>query len=261
MLETELENGAYHVKDVHVFRNSVSTDSITNNNAPQLLQNFTPYPNRQPSSYNYQSSTLTGYIGRVNFKENRYEDTVDMADRLRALSVSTAPKFLRDRKGNLWRIETGAAVAFQTGDNQVPQPYFGTFPWVEVGSVQGASIVSGPGDWGEVDSGSSSLAPAGSAIVVTAETGAEVTILRDGALVLKQVYSGPVTYRNPTAGTYTISAVKDDRNAQAIITITEPVTYYVGLALGGPIIIEAVAPSGSTVTVSGNGFSETKEVP
>lgn len=261
VLETELENGAYHVKDVHVFRNSVSTDSITNNNAPQLLQNFTPYPNRQPSSYNYQSSTLTGYIGRVNFKENRYEDTVDMADRLRTLSVSTAPKFLRDRKGNLWRIETGAAVAFQTGDNQVPQPYFGTFPWVEVGSVQGASIVSGPGDWGEVDSGSSSLAPAGSAIVVTAETGAEVTILRDGALVLKQVYSGPVTYRNPTAGTYTISAVKDDRNAQAIITITEPVTYYVGLALGGPIIIEAVAPSGSTVTVSGNGFSETKEVP
>ena len=147
VLKTKLENGAYHVKEVHVFRSSVSTDAITNNNSPQLLQNFTPYPNRQPSSCNYQSSTLTGYIGRVDFEKNIYVDTVGQADALRALSVSIDPKFLRDRKGNLWRIETGGAVSFQTGDNQPPQPYFGTFPWVEVGSVDGASIFSGEGDW------------------------------------------------------------------------------------------------------------------
>ncbi len=147
VLKTKLENGAYHVKEVHVFRSSVSTDAITNNNSPQLLQNFTTYPNRQPSSCNYQSSTLTGYIGRVDFEKNIYVDTVGQADALRALSVSIDPKFLRDRKGNLWRIETGGAVSFQTGDNQPPQPYFGTFPWVEVGSVDGASIFSGEGDW------------------------------------------------------------------------------------------------------------------
>ena len=43
-------NGTYHLEEAHLFRNSVSTDSISNNNAPSMLQNFTPYPLRQPSS-------------------------------------------------------------------------------------------------------------------------------------------------------------------------------------------------------------------
>ena len=70
-------NGTYHLEEAHLFRNSVSTDSISNNNAPSMLQNFTPYPLRQPSSYNFKSSTLTGYIGRVDMKLNQYIDTVD----------------------------------------------------------------------------------------------------------------------------------------------------------------------------------------
>lgn len=227
VLRTKLENGAYHVKEAHVFRNSVSTDSITNNNAPQLLQNFTPYPNRQPSSYNYQSSTLTGYIGRVDYVRNVYYDTVDMADKLRALSVSTDPKFLRDRKGNLWRIETGAAVSFQAGDSQVPQPYFGTFPWVEVGNVEGVSIISGPGDW---DGGTETPSTASSAsIVVTAEAGSEVTISQNGVTLLQAVSTGYVTYSNAANGTYTVAALLNGDPAVATVAVTEPVTYYVGL--------------------------------
>ena len=226
VLKTRLENGAYHVKEVHVFRNSVSTDSITNNNAPQLLQNFTPYPNRQPSSYNYHSSTLTGYIGRVDFVNNRYVDTVEMADRLRALSVSTDPKFLRDRKGNLWRIETGAAVAFQTGDSQVPQPYFGTFPWVETGDTENISIISGDGDWtGDV---AETDPEDRAAIVVTAPAGSVVTISRGGTDLLVRSYYGPVAYY-PQPGNYTVSAVLGDDWAAKTVAVTEDVTYYVGL--------------------------------
>ena len=227
ILKTELENGAYHVKEVHVFRNSVSTDGITNNNAPELLQNFTPYPNRQPSSYNFQSSTLTGYIGRVDFARNRYFDTVEQADALRGLSVSQAPKFLRDRKGNLWRVETGGAVSFQTGDNQVPQPYFGTFPWVEVGEVGGASIICAEGDWNG-DAGVPDKTRH-AAIVVTAPAGSAVTIEQNGTVVLSRPYAGPITYF-PSYGIYTVTASNGFDEASKTVAVTEDVTYYVGLA-------------------------------
>lgn len=259
VLETELENGAYHVKNAHVFRNSVSTDSITNNNSPQLLQNFTPYPNRQPSSSNYQSSTLTGYIGRVNYGRNIYYDTVDMADELRGLSVSTAPKFLRDRKGNLWRIETGAPVSFQTGDDQVPQPYFGTLPWVETGTVEGASIISGEGDW-TGDSGTAEQT-ARAAIVITAPAGSLVTVAHGGAVVLTQTYTGPVTYYPPEDGDYTVRAENGDGTALKGVAVAGTQTWYVGLVITPPTILTAHGPSGARVTVRGNGFSETKEVP
>lgn len=256
ILRTELENGAYHVKQVHVFRNSVSTDSITNNNAPQLLQNFTPYPTRQPSSYNYQSSTLTGYIGSVDFVRNRYYDTVDQADQLRDLSVSQDPKFLRDRKGNLWRIETGAAVSFQTGDNQVPQPYFGTFPWVETGEAED-SIISTQGDWSGDTEQMDETARA--AIVVTAPLGSLVTIFANGSVVLSEPWSGPVTYYPPADGNYTVSAALGGSVAQTIVTVDGPYTYYVGLVVG-KITLTASGPSGASVTVTGNGFTQTKVI-
>lgn len=228
VLKTELENGAYHVKEVHVFRNSVSTDSISNNNVPQLLQNFTPYPTRQPSSYNYQSSTLTGYLGRVDFEKNVYTDTVDMADRLRALSVDTSPKFLRDRKGNLWRIETGAAVSVQTGDNQGLQPYFGSFPWVEAGSAEGASILCGEGDW------KGGLEPPEeehrARIIVTAPPGAVVSISQKGRVLLSETWYGPITCY-PPYGTCTVSAVRGEDRAEKTVEVVQDVTYYVGLDL------------------------------
>lgn len=257
ILKTQPENGAYHVKEVHVFRNSVSTDSITNNNAPQLLQNFTPYPNRQPSSYNYQSSTLTGYIGRVDFERNVYEDTVGMADALRALSVSTDPKFLRDRKGNLWRIETGAAVSFQTGDNQVPQPYFGTFPWVETGDAGDVSIIGTAGDWnGDVEAPEEA---ARAAIVVTAPAGSLVTLRQNGQVLLARQYYGPITYY-PAPGSCTVTASDGENTAEKTVSVAGDLTYYVGLVFQGKIILNASGPTGARVTVTGNGFSETKTI-
>src|SRR5699024_351392 len=96
--------------------------------------------------YNYISSTLTGYIGTVDMVNNRYIDTVEQAQVLWALSTSNDPKFLRDGKGNFWNVETEAAITMQTGDNQVPQPYFGSVPWLEIGSTDGISVICEDGD-------------------------------------------------------------------------------------------------------------------
>lgn len=257
-------NGTYHLEEAHLFRNSVSTDSISNNNAPSMLQNFTPYPLRQPSSYNFKSSTLTGYIGRVDMKLNQYIDTVDMAEALYNLSVSNNPKFLRDRKGNLWRIQTNAAVSMQTGDTMIPQPYFGSFPWAEVGAADGISIICQPGD-GAWDSTTGQEPDSGETvtkIVVTAPFGSTVT-LTNGQESYTEVCYGYITYQPATPGDWTVTAMRDGSSASETITMAEGVTYYVGLVITevyATLII--AAPSGTVITVSqGSEFEETKVVP
>jgi len=257
-------NGTYHLEEAHLFRNSVSTDSISNNNAPSMLQNFTPYPLRQPSSYNFKSSTLTGYIGRVDMKLNQYIDTVDMAEALYNLSVSNNPKFLRDRKGNLWRIQTNAAVSMQTGDTMVPQPYFGSFPWAEVGAAGGIPLNCPPGD-GAWDSTTGQEPDSGETvtkIVVTAPFGSTVT-LTNGQESYTEVCYGYITYQPATPGDWTVTAMRDGSSASETITMAEGVTYYVGLVITevyATLII--AAPSGTVITVSqGSEFEETKVVP
>lgn len=254
-------NGIYHVRAAHIFRNSVSTDAITNNNTPNLLQNFTPYPTRQPSSYNYRSSTLTGYIGQVDMVNNRYADTVDQANALWDLSVSTGPKFLRDRKGNFWRVETHAAITMQTGDNQAPQPYFGSVPWLESGDTDGVSVVceAGDGAWNDL------MPPLGQTgqtqIVVTAPYNTQITIT-NGDITYTTTYDGVLRYTPPVSGEWTISGALENAHGSKTITIQEGETYYVGLVLQTVYAYLAInAPSGTLVTVSMGEYSETKQVP
>lgn len=258
------ESGVYHLEAAHLFRNNVSTDSISNNNSPSLLQNFTPYPLRQPSSYNFKSSTLTGYIGRVDMQENRYIDTVDMAKALYDLSVSTSPKFLRDRKGNLWRIQTSGAVSMQTSDTMAPQPYFGSLPWAEVGPADDVSIVCQPGDgaWEEVSGTGETERP--TLIIVTAPPGTLITFKANhpNQYFHQEICEDVVTYEAPVGGLWLIKAELNGKYDSKIFHVSEHQTTYVEFNdIGIYAILTVTAPSGTSVTVTGRGYSETKVVP
>lgn len=138
----------YHVVAEYAFSNNVSTSSISNNNLPNLLTNFTRYPTRQGSSVNYKSGKLEGLIGYVGFLNGvyGYYDSTELADEILALSTSTKHKFLKNRKGDLWKIETGAPVTMTVNDAWACQAYTGAIDWVEIGDASTASVVSIPGD-------------------------------------------------------------------------------------------------------------------
>lgn len=225
---TQDGDGIYHVNAAHIFRNSVSTDALTNNNTPNVLQNFTPYPTRQPTSVNYIASTLTGYIGQVDMVNNKYVDTVDQAAAIWELSTSNDPKFLRDRKGNFWRIETQAAVTMQTGDNQAPQPYFGSIPWMETGSTNGVSVICQDGDGGWSDLVPTTPSESETKIIITAPYGTSVTIY-NGTSSYTSVYAGVISYTPSSVGEWTISGVLGSATDSKNITIATGETYYVGL--------------------------------
>lgn len=139
-------DGAYHVQASYPFACNASQGSISNNNTPNILQNFTRYPNRQPVNMLYASGTLTALIGSVNQTNATYTDSWELADDIIALSVSQNPKFLRDMKGKIWKVETSEAITTEVSTGNVYLPIKVTIPWVEVGSADGLSIVAVPSD-------------------------------------------------------------------------------------------------------------------
>ena len=142
------ENGVYHVEELFLFGKNLVSGGVTNNNAPQILQNFTRYPTIQPAPQNYRSGTLQSLIGTIT--DCRYSDTREVRDAIWALSTTANTLFLKNRKGDLLRIRTAGAVEMDTGDNSPLQPQTVSLPWVEIGSAEDAQIVitRRDGAWG-----------------------------------------------------------------------------------------------------------------
>ncbi len=139
-------DGAYHVQAAYPFACNASLGAMSNNNAPNIMQNFTRYPNRQSVNTRYASGTLSALIGTVNQENATYTDSWELADKISAMSTSRNPKFLRDMKGKIWRVETSEAITTEINNGNVFIPIKMTIPWIEVGDADGASIVAVPSD-------------------------------------------------------------------------------------------------------------------
>ena len=142
--QDDTDEHIYYVQNAYVFANNVSSGSMSNNSAPNLLKNFTQYPTIQMDTANYKSGTLSALIGRVDQVQNKYIDSVELANEIMDLSTDTRPKFLKDRKGNLMQVSISGAVVMTAGDAQPQQCYTVQLPWAEVGSVEDISIIQTP---------------------------------------------------------------------------------------------------------------------
>ena len=60
--------------------------------------------------------------------------------------MSNNPKFLRDMKGAIWKVETSAAITAEVDTKTAFMPIKITIPWMEIGDADGCSIVAVPSD-------------------------------------------------------------------------------------------------------------------
>lgn len=68
VIEAEYESsGYYHVLNEFVFGKNLSNVSVSNNNTPNVTNNFTRYATVQMSNVNYQSGTLSSLIGQIGY--------------------------------------------------------------------------------------------------------------------------------------------------------------------------------------------------
>ena len=133
-------DGIYFMVNKFRFGLNLETGSISNNNNPNVLQNFTPYPLVQRSPSNYKSGSLTSLIGGIK-QDGTYYDTSELRDEISGLSTRKNDLFLKNRKGDLWKVALSAEISFETMDATKSQAQTATISWVEIGSADGASII------------------------------------------------------------------------------------------------------------------------
>lgn len=144
----ERSKDRYEVEAEYRFRNNIVSGSISNNNNPAVLNNFTRYPTVQLSASNWQSGTLESLIGIVDFAggQNAYSDTIELRDKIYALSTTRNTLFLKNRKGDLLKIRISGPITMETSDNTREQAIKMHLPWAEIGPADGAVLTCLPGD-------------------------------------------------------------------------------------------------------------------
>ena len=146
----------YTVEAEYRFGKNLSSGSMSNNNSPNILENFTIYPTVQLSPSNYKSGTLQSLIGKIDYKNgNAYSDSIGLRDEIFALSTSRQTLFLKNRKGDLFRIRLSGAVTMETMDGTKEQAQSVSLPWAEIGNAENASLTVTPQDsfWEGADAG------------------------------------------------------------------------------------------------------------
>lgn len=137
----------YRVQRVFRFGNNVNAGSVSNNNTPNWLINFTPYRLRQPVRRLGKSGTLQALLSNIK-NGTDYEDTVSMQEALFNASVSDNSFFLKDMKGNLYMVHISSPIV-QTIDTKTTQQKVSvSVPWEEIGEADNISLIQTPEDSG-----------------------------------------------------------------------------------------------------------------
>ena len=137
----------YSVLRSYIFKygtGGVSEGQFSNNNSPQISQNFTRYPTRQGASANYLTGSVAGFVGTVSASKN-YTDTTSQSDALFNLSTTTNPLFLHDPKGHFLRIHTSGPMSLAIDHKSAVMPQTMTVPWVEIGTTENVHLILYPG--------------------------------------------------------------------------------------------------------------------
>ena len=139
-------NGEYVVQKEFMFKNNINSNAVSNNNNPNIINNFTPYPTVQLSPHNYKSGTLTALIGGIEYDVNadvyRYKDSIELRNAIYSLSTKANTLFLKNRKGDLLEIKISDAIEMATNDNTREQIQTMTLPWIEVADASDKTIIA-----------------------------------------------------------------------------------------------------------------------
>lgn len=129
----------YHVQNVWRFGSNVSAGSVSNNNSPTWLTNFTPYRLRQGTTRSGKSGTLQALL--ANPTGGRYQDTAEQMEALYGLSTTHNPLFLKDMKGNLYMVQVSSPITQTINTKSPRQEVTISVPWEEIGDCTKAVIL------------------------------------------------------------------------------------------------------------------------
>lgn len=136
----ENSDGSYTAERQFHFRYNMDSGAISNNNAPGVLQNFTPNPTVQPAPQNYRSGTLKALVGTV--ENGRYRDSLAVRKALMALSVTEDPLVLKSSKGDVMLVRLNGSVTATIGEKTESLAQTVSVPWIALDDAANAGIWS-----------------------------------------------------------------------------------------------------------------------
>lgn len=131
------DDDKYYVSEVHRFDLNVTSGQLSNNTTVSVLNNFTPYSKIQHSNTNYWTGQITTLLGNC---ADEYVDTIEQMESIKALTTDGKDKFLKDRKGNIWKIRLSSPVVENMQDEYIEQAVTIQLDWMEVGSAEFSSV-------------------------------------------------------------------------------------------------------------------------
>lgn len=141
LIEAEQQGNSdiYLVKKTWRFGNNIAAGAISNNNSPQLQSNFTGYRFKQPTSQIGKKGTLQALLSNV--KDCDYNDTVEEMEALFNASLSNNQFFLKDMKGNIYKVNISAPITQTINTKTAKQQVTISLAWEESGSAKDAVII------------------------------------------------------------------------------------------------------------------------
>lgn len=124
---------------VWLFGNNINAGSVSNNNKPNFLSNFTKFPTKQHDSQLHHSGKLQALL--KNFTAGVYADSYADADELFDLSHTEHDLFLKDMKGNFWKIAISDAITATVNTKTGVQETTVEIPWVEIADASDLSVI------------------------------------------------------------------------------------------------------------------------
>lgn len=131
------DNDRYYATALHRFDLNVTSGQLSNNTNVSVLNGFTPYSKVQHSRTNYWTGQLTALLGNC---ANEYYDTIEQMNAIKALTTDGRDKFLKDRKGNMWKVRLSSPVVENMTDEYTQQAVTLQLDWMEIGSASLSSI-------------------------------------------------------------------------------------------------------------------------
>lgn len=127
----ENQDGVFRAIAEYDFKLNLDSGSFSNNNSPNVMQNFTAMPTVQLSPSNYKSGTLSALIGKAAM--GKYTgDTLELREAIMALSITQDALFLKSSKGDIMMVEINGAITATIADTVQGKPQTVQVPWVEI---------------------------------------------------------------------------------------------------------------------------------
>lgn len=126
------------IDNIWTFDLSIDSGSMTQNLDKQIYLGFTQFPKSSTGNRDFLSGQLNCLIGKV--KNANYTDTIKMQSDFRNCIKNGNEKILKDRKGNIFLIDT-TGNSFSTMDIVKEQAVTIGFTWNQIGDTKNISIV------------------------------------------------------------------------------------------------------------------------